>query len=200
MATTTREQYLDTAEALFAERGFYGTSIAAIGNELGLTKQALLHHFGSKENLYGSVLNRISARFGDLSDADTESVAEPIAALKTYLLQILASAVKHPYQTRLLMRELLDNNQRAETAGKWFLKPFLEHLISLLQAIPKWQRASEMQALALIYQLLGAINYYAISKPTLTGIFGHASYTTFDAAFPDQFESTLDAVLTTGAP
>ena len=55
MAQDTRERLLDQAEPLFAERGFYGVSIAAIASELGLTKQALLHHFGSKEKLYGEV-------------------------------------------------------------------------------------------------------------------------------------------------
>ena len=45
MARVSREEYLDAAEALFAERGFYGVSIAAIAEQLGLTKQALLHHF-----------------------------------------------------------------------------------------------------------------------------------------------------------
>ncbi|MEL6753814.1 MAG: helix-turn-helix domain-containing protein, partial [Pseudomonadota bacterium] len=63
MASDTREQFLDTAEALFAERGFYGVSIAAIADELDLTKQALLHHFGTKEKLYGAVLQRISDEF-----------------------------------------------------------------------------------------------------------------------------------------
>ena len=60
MQGDTREKLLDMAEKRFAERGFYGVSIAAIAEELGLTKQALLHHFGSKEKLYGAVLARIS--------------------------------------------------------------------------------------------------------------------------------------------
>ena len=66
MTQTTRQEFLDTAERLFAARGFYGTSLAAISDDLGLTKQALLHHFGSKEKLYGEVLARISTRFDAL--------------------------------------------------------------------------------------------------------------------------------------
>ena len=50
--TDTRERFLDAAAEAFAERGFYGTSIAAIAESLPYTKQALLHHFGSKEKLY----------------------------------------------------------------------------------------------------------------------------------------------------
>ena len=60
MTTATRQQFISVAKNLFAQKGFYGTSIAAIARELGLTKQALLHHFGSKEKLYGEVLRELS--------------------------------------------------------------------------------------------------------------------------------------------
>ena len=62
MADTTRQQFLQTARQLFARKGFYGTSLANIADELGLTKQALLHHFGSKEKLYAEILEGISER------------------------------------------------------------------------------------------------------------------------------------------
>lgn len=55
-----RERFIEAATDVFAERGFYGTSIAAIADALPLTKQALLHHFGSKEKLYAEVLKRKS--------------------------------------------------------------------------------------------------------------------------------------------
>ncbi|MEM8920599.1 MAG: helix-turn-helix domain-containing protein, partial [Pseudomonadota bacterium] len=127
MAVNTREQFLDAAEMLFAERGFYGVSIAAIGTELGLTKQALLHHFGSKEKLYGEVLGRISDRF-DAITTQTSAASDPTEAFVAYFIELYGASLEEPHQTRLLMRELLDNRRRADTAGTWYLKPFLEHL------------------------------------------------------------------------
>jgi AcrR family transcriptional regulator len=200
MARVTREQYLDTAEGLFAARGFYGVSIAAIANELGLTKQALLHHFGSKEKLYGEVLGRISARFEMLSDRPDREASPPEDTVRAFFLNLHATARAYPDQSRLLMRELLDNNQRAGSVGKWYLKPFLESVIKMIRQLPAWQGASEAQALAAGYQLLGAINYYSISQPTLTGIFGGADYGQLDASFPDQLSALIDAVMERGAP
>ena len=66
MHADTRQRLLDIAEQLFAERGFYGVSIAAIASEVGLTKQGLLHYFNSKEKLYGAIVQRISDDFQDL--------------------------------------------------------------------------------------------------------------------------------------
>lgn len=194
MASDTRELLLHRAESLFAERGFYGVSIAAIANELGLTKQALLHHYGSKERLYGEVLKRISKRF------ETEAPAsdDPIESFKSYILKLQTPTSGQVDSTRVLMRELLDNKRRADTAGTWYLKPFLEHCTAMLKAIPNWQESSDVDAFAMVYQLLGAINYYGISAPTLTGIFGAETYAEIDQAFPIQMEHLIDAAIAAG--
>ena len=39
-----------------------------------------------------------------------------------------------PCSARLMMRELLDNEQRAEKAGNWYLKPYLESLVDIAMA------------------------------------------------------------------
>ena len=196
MASDTREQLLDKAEALFAERGFYGASIAAIANELGLTKQALLHHYGSKEKLYGEVLKRISIRFDEMAKDEDLAAFDPIASLQLYLLQLHDPTSLSTNATRLLMRELLDNKRRADTAGTWYLKSFLEGLIAKVKAVPNWHNASDAEALAVVYQLLGAINYYGVSAPTLTGIFGENGYAALDQAFPKQLKRLINAALT----
>ncbi|MEL7481890.1 MAG: TetR/AcrR family transcriptional regulator [Pseudomonadota bacterium] len=195
MSTDTREQLLDTAEALFAERGFYGVSIAAIADELGLTKQALLHHFGTKEKLYGEVLKRISNTFETAQIEARQTGDDPVTQLKSFLLFQLTAVSTDQARAALLMRELLDNKRRADTASTWYLKPFLESLVEMVQAVPAWANASEAAALATAYQLLGAINYYAVSGPTLVGIFGDSRVGALDAAFPGQFEALIDAAL-----
>ncbi|MEL6415936.1 MAG: TetR/AcrR family transcriptional regulator [Pseudomonadota bacterium] len=198
MAQDTRERLLDQAEALFAERGFYGVSIAAIASELGLTKQALLHHYGSKEKLYGEVLKRISSRFMALKEQLSEP--DPVQGLKTYFLALLKKDQLGPHATTVLMRELLDNKRRADTAGTWYLKGFLQNLIDQVKEVSRWQNASDAQILAFVYQILGAINYFEISQPTLTGIFGQDFYQHLDESYPDQLLHFIDVGLAAGPP
>lgn len=47
-----RATIASVAEALFAERGFDGTCIRAIGKEVGATTGLIYHYYGSKEDLY----------------------------------------------------------------------------------------------------------------------------------------------------
>ena len=194
MQKNTSEKLLDAAETLFAARGFYGVSIAAIADELGLTKQALLHHFGSKEKLYAAVLARISAHYA-ARQAQAAAQGDAAAALKAYLLQLAEDALADNARTRLLMRELLDNNARAAAAENWFLAGFLERLGDMLLAAPAGAGLSRAAAQARAYQLLGAINYFAVSQPTLTGIFGAGFYAEMRAAFPGELARLIDAAL-----
>ena len=58
MAKETRENILNTAEYLFAERGFVGVSIRAITAEAKVNLGAVHYHFGSKEALVKEVFAR----------------------------------------------------------------------------------------------------------------------------------------------
>ena len=54
----TKEKILDTAEALFMEHGFEATSLRAITTAAGVNLAAVNYHFGSKEELFQTVLSR----------------------------------------------------------------------------------------------------------------------------------------------
>ena len=197
--TSTREKLLTEAERLFAERGFYGVSIAAVSNELGLTKQALLHHFGSKEKLYAEVLKRISRRLANLVAPAKEKSRSADEILVAYLLEIMKNARKEPKQMSLLWRELLDNPQRADTVQNWLLESFLKELIQMLKAVEHWSDVPDHVALATIMQFLGAINYYAVAGPTLQGIFGDNIYSALDHEFDNQLEQLICAAISSRA-
>jgi TetR/AcrR family transcriptional regulator len=59
--TNTRERILDDALASFGARGYEATSLDALAAGLGVTKQAILYHFASKELLLEAVIDRSAA-------------------------------------------------------------------------------------------------------------------------------------------
>lgn len=172
MHADTRQRLLDIAEQLFAERGFYGVSIAAIASEVGLTKQGLLHYFNSKEKLYGAIVQRISDDFQDHQREALQASEDPAERLEKFYAALVEPTETNVQRTRLLMRELLDNNERAAKAENWYLRPFLDRLISMVKDVNKSEKLSDAEALAYGYQLLGAVNYFLISTSTLKAIYG----------------------------
>ena len=74
-----RETLIERSIEIFNKRGYHGTSMDALARELGITKSAIYHHVGSKEDLLEQAiaqgLNQLFAVI-DSQDARTEISAE----------------------------------------------------------------------------------------------------------------------------
>jgi AcrR family transcriptional regulator len=58
-SAATRRALLDSGRALFATRGFAGTAREDIVGQAGVTRGALHHHFGGKEQLFRAVFEEM---------------------------------------------------------------------------------------------------------------------------------------------
>ena len=70
-----REELTRIAARLFAERGYQGTSLADLAEELGVQKPSLYHHIGSKEDLLWEVASAGAEAFHAALDAIPEGAA-----------------------------------------------------------------------------------------------------------------------------
>ena len=103
-----RDEILDEATRLFAERGYEGASMADLAEAVGMRKASLFYHFASKEVLYTAVLDRllVSLREAILTAAATEGTFEVrLDALSDGVTGVLGS---QPFAARLLLREVMD--------------------------------------------------------------------------------------------
>lgn len=191
----TRGQALAAAKRLFAQRGFYGTSLAQIGEELGLSKQALLHHFRSKEKLYGEILEAISCEIMTLVESARDRHEEPVRQLEAVILDLHEAMMERPEVAHILMREILDVEARAESARTWYLRPMLDQLTAMAKAIPGKRRVSAKQALTAIYALLGVSSYFSVSGVVLTRIYDAPTLATMKRHFPQELRAHVAAVV-----
>ena len=185
----TKQTLVATALQMFAERGYDGVSIAEIAGALGITKQALLHHFGSKEKLYGQVLQELSERFTTLMQPHLAGQQAPAEQYRAIMRDLYRHMQSHKHDARLILRELLDNKPRIENKQKWYLRPFLETLADLMQQFSPAGSLTKAEAFARTYQIVGAVNYFAVSDPTLKKMFGQETYGDVEAVFLAQLEA-----------
>jgi len=73
-AQRSRDAILDAGERLFAERGFDGATLGDIGALAGLSRGTPSYFFGSKDQLYTAVLERVYAA----RDAATRKAFAPV--------------------------------------------------------------------------------------------------------------------------
>ena len=191
MQDSTREQLLAAAKRQFADKGFYGASIALVAGDVGLTKQALLYHFKRKEDLYAEVLREISQTLLRLVRSSAHRDDAPERQLEDIFLGLYYASRDNPMDTRILVRELLDNQARADKVKDWYLLPFLEEIAGVAQRMKGFEDVSASTVFCMVYQLLGGIQYFAISTATLTRMYGEETYAGVRDDFPMALRSQI---------
>ncbi|MGH0030454.1 MAG: TetR/AcrR family transcriptional regulator [Myxococcota bacterium] len=106
---SSREKILDVAEALFARSGYAGVGLKEVADRVGLGKSSLFHHFRSKQELYGEVLDRVLLRIGERLDPVLGATGDPVARLSRTIEALVDALAEVPTTARLLLRALFED-------------------------------------------------------------------------------------------
>ena len=100
-----RAQLLDVGRALFAERGFDGTSIEEIAARAEVSKPVVYEHFGGKEGLYAVVVDREMQHLLDRVTTALQSEGHPRTVLERAALALLDYVETSTDGFRILVRD-----------------------------------------------------------------------------------------------
>jgi AcrR family transcriptional regulator len=103
-----KEEIIEVATALFAERGFEGTSMSDVAGRVGVRKASLFYHFDTKDALYEAVLDRIVAQVGASLSAAYQGGGTLVERLEGAADAVSALLSERPVAARLLLREAID--------------------------------------------------------------------------------------------
>lgn len=82
----SRRRLIEAAITLLAERGYAGTSLAAIGETAGVSRGLVTHHFGSKDQCIAEVVTSIRQAVVDrIQGVERHGVAALENLVRTYL-------------------------------------------------------------------------------------------------------------------
>jgi AcrR family transcriptional regulator len=103
--TERREQLIEVARRLFAEKGFEGTSVEEIAARAEVSKPVVYEHFGGKEGLYEVVVDR---EVGYLLAAIESALADAVRSrelVEQAALALLDYVESHTDGFRILVRD-----------------------------------------------------------------------------------------------
>jgi len=123
----TRQRALRVAEALFADRGYWGTSLRDIARRIGIKAPSLLHHFSSKEQLYLAVLDRIFAGLEEAAQGIVIGGGSYQERARRSIAGAIEFVARRPDFVRIIWKEMAD--QRG--IGRALLKRRLPPLFAL---------------------------------------------------------------------
>jgi AcrR family transcriptional regulator len=138
LGVESRRKIVDAAAALMAERGFAGTSIAAVSKRSGLPSGSIYWHFESKEALLGAVVEEGARRWFDALPGGDSLPGDPATRATTLLEAVVSSLEQHPEFLRLLLLIALERREVDETSVaviRRVRKLALERIRELLSAL-----------------------------------------------------------------
>jgi len=84
-ALETRNRILDTAVAIFGEKGVSRTSLADIADATGVTRGAIYWHFKNKGDLLNAMFERVALPMEEMVERSTDdAAADPMANVRNY--------------------------------------------------------------------------------------------------------------------
>jgi len=117
----SREAILDAAEHLFAAKGYEETSLREIGQHAGVSRGTPNYFFGSKEQLYGAVLDRVfeAEQLSIMQSLGEQASDEPKDILALAVSSFLDFLLARPTFPRLIEREALNDARFLKTRSAY---------------------------------------------------------------------------------
>jgi TetR/AcrR family transcriptional regulator, regulator of cefoperazone and chloramphenicol sensitivity len=135
----TRQQLLEAAGAVFAERGFRNTTVREICQRAGANIAAVNYHFGDKEKLYLEVFRysrqKELERFPLLRESAALSSEKKLAEFVHSLLQRIFDTGEASWHGQLMLREMIEPTAALDFVVAEKIRPMSEHLRGLVAEI-----------------------------------------------------------------
>jgi TetR/AcrR family transcriptional regulator len=163
-----RDQILRVARAVFAVKGFRGTTTKEIAAAAGVTEALVFQHFATKQDLYRSILE---------AKVEQHPVEPVLAALRAHagrrndraFLEEYATSTLRRYSTdaeflRLMLYSALEGHELAHSFRLEQVKPLRTELHNYIALRQQEGAFRKMPVVAAVRAFAGMITHYAIAK------------------------------------
>ncbi|MFJ8311379.1 MULTISPECIES: TetR/AcrR family transcriptional regulator [unclassified Streptomyces] len=155
-----RRQLIEATIDSIATRGYPATSLAAIAEQAGVSKAAVLYHYASKDKLTAATLAHVLEQFMAYVTERVEREPDPRAAVVAYVRALVGYQQANRRHVRVIVEMLLDDQGGTrlktpgshDTGGRW------QGLATLLTKGQKAGRFREFDTRTVALAIGGAID------------------------------------------
>jgi TetR/AcrR family transcriptional regulator, regulator of cefoperazone and chloramphenicol sensitivity len=180
---STKQRIVESAAAVFAERGFRAATVREICQRAGANVAAVNYHFGDKQRLYIESVklahcNRSQAfplpeRLGERPPA-----ARLRAVIETMLERMLRSEGAD-WAMQLMLREISQPSLATEELVREFIRPHFELLLATVRELVP-SGADETYLHRVVFSIVGQCLYYRVAGPVVRLLISGEEYARYD--------------------
>ena len=177
-AEDRRQQILEIATELFANRGYEGTTTREISNRAKVNEAIIFRHFPSKEELYWAVIeNKIQKNSGRAKVRDRLAGG---GSIREVLLDVSEGILRRRQQdqtlTRLLFFSALEKHSLSERFFETYISSYYETLADFIRERMEAGELRRGDALLSARGFFGMVIYHSLVQE----LFGAKRYKEYD--------------------
>jgi TetR/AcrR family transcriptional regulator len=172
-----RNEILEAALRAFASHGFDGATLPDIARTAQIGHPLIHYHFGSKDNLWRSV---VDYAFADLA-ASYRAIAEastglaPIDVLRVMCRSFAVFVARHPDHAALIVNEVRCAGDRFDWLVETHLRPLHAHFDAVIAMAHGAGAIKPIPAASLTSMLIGAATQFFTGRPLIARLYGAAT-------------------------
>ena len=151
---------------MFADKGYEKATVREICRAAGVNVAAINYYFGDKQQLYiRTVQQAYENRAASVPMPTWDSQHTAAEQLRGFIHTLVARMVgldQAPWQTRLLMREVMSPTGACQTLVEEYIRPHLELLLEILDKMLPAE-ITETRRLKIAFSIIGQCQFYRVS-------------------------------------
>jgi TetR/AcrR family transcriptional regulator len=179
---------LKAAESVFAERGYGGTTTAAIAEAANLPKANIHYYFGTKKALYQAVLDNILSMWLEPMQ-DIQVDADPAESLSRYISEKMRYTRTRASASKVFANELLHGAEHLENHLKTDLKDLVDEKSAVLRTWIDQGRIKPVDPVHLFFLIWAATQTYADFDVQISAVLGKPKIT------PREFKTAEETII-----
>jgi AcrR family transcriptional regulator len=184
---SAKERLLQAAIGLFAKKGYSATGLREIVREAGVSVAMVNYHFGSKQALLESILDRFFQSVYSIAEESLSGEDSPELKLRRYLRAVVGVFRKNPDLVRIAITEL-PNDMPGIVQFKADKVTRMLGLVGsrLLPALPEEVRQS-IRLEVVGPAIVGMLTFHFLMRPVIQNAF----QMNFDGSFYENYADEL---------
>ncbi len=162
-AELRKEHIMNSAEKVFAQKGYQEATISDVAREAGLSDTTIYEYFSTKEELLFSIPVATTRKFKELIEFNLKSVRDAGSRIRAFIYFTISFYMSHPHYASMYLLNLKHNRKFSETEAHDIIRCIFNLLVDIIkEGIETGEIKKDIDPALLRSGILGTIEHIVI--------------------------------------